>query len=341
MRALLLVNIASSRDRDRVAVLTSVSGDEARAVALRFNLGTVLSLDGLAAGSVNSNFQLKTNRGTFFLRLYEEQSLDGAHRDVALVNFLSQVAVVTPAPLVSTAGERLVVISGKPAVLFPWVPGTMRCQASVTTHEVRAVGRALAQIHRAGESAPVGSISAGRFRPEDLFQRIDRIERANDARFVSEVPGLRKSLELAVAGRDTKLTQGLTHGDLFRDNVLWSAQGEIAALLDFESAARGPFVFDLMVTALAWCTGNVLDESLASALVRGYTEVRPLSDQERAAMLSEGSLAALRFTITRITDFAMRADSEGPRVVKEWKRFWFRYLSLQALGQDAIAAWGT
>ncbi len=298
------------------------------------------SLDGLAAGSVNSNFRLTTDRGTFFMRLYEEQSHDGAKRDVALVDFLSQVGVSTPAPLVAADGNRLVVISGKPAVLFPWISGSMRCQASVTPREARAVGEALARIHRAGELAPEGTIGEGRFRPEDLFQRIDRIERANDARFVNEVPGLRKSLETIVAARDATLPHGLTHGDLFRDNVLWNDQNEISALLDFESAAKGPFVFDLMVTILAWCTGNVLDESLASALVRGYTEVRPLSDRERSAMFNEGSLAALRFTITRITDFAMRGDTSGPRIVKEWKRFWFRYLSLQALGQDAIAAWG-
>ena len=323
-----------------MAVLTRVSSDDVQKLATQFGLGTVSSLEGLAAGSVNSNFRLNTDRGTFFLRLYEEQSHEGAERDVALVNFLSQSDVATPAPLVSIAGDRLVTISAKPAVLFPWVAGTMRCQASVTPCDVKTVGVALARIHRAGESAPPGTIGEGRFRPEDVVQRIDSIERANDARFVNEVPGLRKSLELAVAGRDASLPNGLTHGDLFRDNVLWNDQNGIAALLDFESASRGPFVFDLMVTILAWCMGNSLDETLASELVRGYTEVRLLTEPERRAMLNEGSLAALRFTVTRITDFALRTDVSGPRIVKEWKRFWFRYLSLQALGQETIANWG-
>ncbi len=338
---LLLVNRSGCRDRAQVAVLTPVSDADARALATKFDFGTLSSIEGLAAGSVNSNFRINTSRGVFFMRLYEEQSVDGARRDVGLVKYLSQIGVATPAPLLTSSGESLVTVSGKPAAVFPWIAGTIRCQATVTTHEVRAVGGALARVHSAGEFAPEGVIGEGRFRPEDLFDRIDRIERANDVRFVSEVPGLRRSLELVVAARDSGLVIGLTHGDLFRDNVLWSDQNEIAALLDFESASRGPFVFDLMVTILAWCTGNVLDEVLASELVRGYTEVRPLNDRERAAMLTEGSLAALRFTITRITDFALRTDAVGPAIVKAWKRFWFRYLSLQALGQEKIAAWGT
>jgi homoserine kinase type II len=323
-----------------VAVLTSVSDAEAQTLAARFDLGALASIEGLAAGSVNSNYRVEASRGTFFLRLYEEQSVDGARRDVELVKYLSQVGVATPTPLLTSSGEALTTVAGKPAAMFPWIAGTMRCQASVTLREARAVGRALARIHNAGAQAPHGVIGEGRFRPEDMFLRIDRIERANDARFVSEVPGLRKSLELAVAARDGGVPFGLTHGDLFRDNVLWNDQNEIAALLDFESASRGPFVFDLMATILAWCMGNTLDETLASELVRGYTDVRPLSDRERAAMLTEGSLAALRFTITRITDFALRTGAVGPAIVKDWKRFWFRYLSLQALGQEKIAAWG-
>ena len=38
-------------------------------------------------------------------------------------------------------------------------------------------------------------------------------------------------------------------------------------------------------------------------------------------LATEGNIAALRFTITRITDFAMRAGI-GDRVVKDWRRFY-------------------
>ena len=49
-----------------------------------------------------------------------------------------------------------------------------------------------------------------------------------------------------------------------------------------------------------------------------------------------GSFAALRFTITRITDYAMRAATSEPRVVKDWRRFQARFDKLQALGSDGL-----
>jgi homoserine kinase type II len=71
-------------------------------------------------------------------------------------------------------------------------------------------------------------------------------------------------------------------------------------------------------------------------MCKGYAGVRPLRDSEREALLVEGSFAALRFTITRITDYAMRAATSEPRVVKDWRRFQARYDKLQALGSDGL-----
>ena len=40
----------------------------------------------------------------------------------------------------------------------------------------------------------------------------------------------------------------------------------MCALLDFESASRGPFAYDLAVTLMAWCYGERFDETLVSRL---------------------------------------------------------------------------
>jgi hypothetical protein len=51
---------------------------------------------------------------------------------------------------------------------------------------------------------------------------------------------------------------------------------------------------------------------------------------------AEASFAALRFTITRITDYAMRTDAAGPRVVKDWRRFMRRFDELRELGSAGL-----
>lgn len=278
---------------------------------------------------MNSNYALDGEGGRLFLRLYEEQGLDGARRECAMLERLAGKGVPTPAPLRRLDGEHISVVRGKPAVLFPWRDGHMRCQAGVTPADAARVGEAVARVHVAGAGEPV---EPGRFEVEALGARLDRIRASADPTFAPMVPALRASLARAHAARDPSLPRGLTHGDLFRDNVLWASSGQLSALLDFESACEDAFAYDLMVTVLSWCFGDDLDPRLASAMREGYERVRPLTEREKQGLCAEGAFAAMRFTITRITDYAMRTSATGPRVVKEWRRFAKRFEKLDSLG---------
>jgi homoserine kinase type II len=317
-----------------MAVLTPLSDDDARLLLGAYGVGELRALAGVAAGSVNSNFALDVEGRRLFLRLYEERDMEGAAQEAAMLDRLAGAGVPTPAPLRRIDGGLVSSIAGKPAALFPWRDGTMRCQASVSPVDARRVGRALAEVHLAGVGERCGS---GRFRYDDLLGRLDFVAGSGNAEFAALVPRLRQQLGHVHAARDPSLPSAMTHGDLFRDNVLWEDSGEIAALLDFESACAGTFAYDLMVTILSWCVGADLDGSLATALRQGYESVRPLGDAERRGLWSEGRFAALRFTITRITDYALRDGSEGPRVVKDWRRFMMRFEKLQQLGPGGLA----
>jgi homoserine kinase type II len=318
-----------------MAVLTAVDEGDAEGLLAAHGLGPLRLLAGIAGGSVNSNFALEVPQGRFFLRLYEEQDRAGAERETAMLERLAAAGVPTPSPLRRLDGDFVSQVRGKPAALFPWREGQMRCQAGVTADDARRLGAALAQMHLAGagEEAP-----AGRFRFGDLLRRLEGIAASGDPHFVPLVPALRASLERLHGVRDGGLPGGLLHGDLFRDNVLWDAHGEVAALLDFESACQGSYAYDVMVTVLSWCFGDDFDPGLASALRAGYEGVRPLSEAERRSLCVEGSFAALRFAITRITDYAMRTGTTGPRVVKDWTRFRKRFEKLQALGDAGVRA---
>jgi homoserine kinase type II len=318
-----------------MAVLTRVAESEARAFLDAYDAGDLRTLEGLACGSVNSNFCVETDGGRLFLRLYEERDLRGARHEAEMLTRLAHAGVPTPAPLRRRDGGLVSVLSGKPAALFPWREGTMRCQAGVTAADARSVGAALARVHLAGADEVC---DAGRFRFSDLAGRLDRIATSGDARFAALVPRLRSALERTHAARDPALPVGLTHGDLFRDNVLWDDRGAIAALLDFESACQGTFAYDLMVTVLSWCVGDALEPGLARSMREGYEGIRPLSEREKQGLHAEAAFATLRFTVTRITDYALRTGAGGPRVVKDWRRFLMRFETLESLGTIGLRA---
>jgi homoserine kinase type II len=124
------------------------------------------------------------------------------------------------------------------------------------------------------------------------------------------------------------------HGDLFRDNVLWNGS-ELSALLDFESASHGPFVYDVLVTMAAWCYRDAFDVGLARGLAEGYETERPLEPREKHALRVEGALGMLRFATTRITDFSLRVP-KGAKPVRDYRRFLARLSFIEAGALDGV-----
>jgi homoserine kinase type II len=322
-----------------MATYTDLQLLQAREVGAKFGL-SVAEVVAVPAGSVNSNYRLVLeDRTPLFARIYEEQDRAGAEGEARLLDHLAKNGVATPRPLPRSDGGGFTAAieteRGPRAIaLFPWRDGDILCQARITPAVAEKVGRKLAEVHRIGATFP--EPRPGRFRVSDLKVRLERIAAAEERELCEMAPRLSERLARAERARDPGLPHGLIHGDLFRDNVLWR-DGEVVALLDFESACDGSWAYDLMVTALAWCYGSDLDEKLVRAMFRGYASERRPSPAELGALSNEGRIGALRFTITRITDFEMRRGL-GDRVMKDYRRFFARHERLVELG-DTLASW--
>lgn len=315
-----------------MALYTPLPLSDAQALAKRFGKN-VVAVTGIRGGSVNSGYRLDLDDGkSLFARIYEEQDEAGARRDVALSLGLVASGVPTPAPLLTTSGEGIVLLgdgpSRKPVALVPWVAGEMRCQASVVPEDAHQVGAALAKFHAAAPKLPPTSPS--RFDLEGLLARCDKIAEGPDDVLSSWADPLRAWLREVSARRVADCPRGVIHGDVFRDNVLFDGP-RLTAILDFESASEGPFTFDIAVTMLAWCFGDDFDPKLARALLAGYQSVRKLDESERRGLFYEAHFGALRFATTRITDYAMRAG-DGTNITKDYRRFLFRMGRLRKFG---------
>lgn len=321
-----------------MAILTPLDLEAARALGHEYGL-EVSAIEGLMAGSVNSNFALSTSTGRFFLRVVEEQGVAGAAREARLLALLARRGVPTPEPLPRTiGGGHTASHVGKPVVVFPFVEGSSLRQRDVTPASIRVVGAAIARVHAVGASLSSAELDdvagASRFDVGAMIQRLDGlpVELADDVRSTRD--RLRAFFE-SVEARPAPSEMGLIHGDLFRDNVLFRGP-ELVALLDFESASQGSLAFDVMVTALAWCFGDELDPTLVHALFDGYSSVRALGPEHAEVLLAEGRLACARFTTTRITDFELRPRGVG--VYKDFRRFVRRMDALERLGARGLAA---
>ncbi len=314
-----------------MALLTPLPTTDAEAILREYGL-ELLQISPLAAGSVNSNFFLEArhqvggSRARYFARLYEEQDEAGAHFEVQVNRHLLTAGLPVARPVMCLSGESTRMYHGKPFALYQRLEGEVLCQSRVTPRVARSVGSALAGVHQA-ELGELG-LPAGRFGFADMLERAARVEGSGREDLLPAARRVRDLVGELQARRLGALPGGLIHGDLFRDNVLVLDE-EVSGLLDFESACRGPYVYDLMVTSMAWCYGNEFEETLLRALFEGYQSVRPLDASERSALVTEGSIACVRFVSTRLTDFSLRvAPHASP--ARHYGRFFDRLAALQA-----------
>lgn len=313
-----------------MAILTVLTFEHAFELLASYDL-ELIELSPLSAGSVNSNFFLQAKRKdgeaiSLFARIFEEQGNAGAEFELLLNERLYETDISVASPIRRKDGGLCCLHEGKPFALYRRVSGEVTCQARVNVARCFAVGQSLAQVHCADIRGL--ELKPSRFGFEQIRERLERVRAAGRDELVAAVERLAADCERISALRDTDLPTGLIHGDLFRDNVLLS-DDTVSGLLDFESASLGPYVYDLMVTILAWCFGDAFDLELVRAMVRGYETIRPLSKKERDALVTEGCVACIRFASTRLTDFTLRVPC-GATPGRDFRRFFARQDALES-----------
>ena len=286
-----------------MAQFTALAESEIARLADAFQLGDVRACAPIAAGTINSNFRVTTDRGDYFVRINEGKSEADVAWEARVVRALADGGVVTPAPVLAGDGKPYAPLGRKWVSVFPWRDGKHLAPDEVTAEHADKFGAALAELHRVGLAVPAAWRRGSIYEHEHLVARYDRFADTLDPALGRAIAVLADELVFADAAQRTRrrATQGIIHGDLFRDNVLWEA-GEVVAILDFEQASGGSLAYDLGVCINDWCWADGPRIDLAVALVAGYQRVRPLTQADRDALPIEVRVAATRFTITRITD---------------------------------------
>lgn len=324
-----------TRSGRKMAIYTELSADELGEIARAFSLGPVSAYRFLPEGSINTNVVLTTERGRYVVRHTTVRTEDDLRFEAELLSHLSLAHF--PAPVMLRAGsEPFVALAGGRACVFGYLVGEELSRARFTEEHALRLGAELARLHRAAMSFgghrenPYGSTCvegwlAGLLRHADA-------EVARAAHELSEIRGRAPALERGL------LPQGIVHADLFIDNVKWLGD-RVAAFFDFEMACRDAFVLDLAITLNAWCfdQGSYL-ASRCRALVAGYQSERPLTAQERSALHSYAVFGAVRYAASRIRDFHLSPLPPEKLFRKDFRTYWARARSLDAMGQEGFAA---
>jgi len=265
-----------------MAALTDLHQAELANWLPQYGVGELSDYQRISTGIENSNYYVNTtdtsNVHRWVLTILE-QDYPSRQLLVPLASTLQRAGLPVPRIVANSTGETVVPLAGKPAILSTCLPGTH--PVNPTTKQCSAVGRFLARFHRAGASV--------RSHARPFIRDYDWLATNSDAvkmhlsfdqqtllrRALGHLRSLLSRHDLAC------LPSGVIHGDLFRDNVLFTKSG-LSGVLDFHHAGDHYLLFDIAVAANDWCTDGSgrLDTERAIALLRAYNGERELTTEE-------------------------------------------------------------
>ncbi|HEX7881802.1 MAG TPA: homoserine kinase [Afipia sp.] len=284
-----------------MAVYTDVTAEELADFLVPYGIGDLLSYKGIAEGVENSNYLLHTSKGYFFLTLYEKRvAVKDLPFFLGLMAHLATHGITCPQPVVTTSGEALGTLAGRPAAIIDFLEGVWPRKPSVA--HCAAVGQALAKMHLAGADFSMSRanvLSVRGWRPlfDQAGARADGVQHGLRVLLGAELDHLERHWP-------GDLPKGVIHADLFPDNVLFLGD-KLSGLIDFYFACNDMFAYDVAICLNAWCfeVDHSFNVTKARAFLNAYTRERKLTAAEQDALPLLARGAAMRFLLTRLVDW--------------------------------------
>ncbi len=289
-----------------MAVYTEVSGEDIAAFLDEYDIGSLVSLKGIAEGVENTNYLLFTDRAEFIVTLYEKRvAAEELPFFLGLMEHLAARGVPCPTPIHGRDGGTLRELCGRPAAIVSFLTGVWPRRPQ--PEHCAALGEALARLHIAGADfgmARSNTLSLAGWRPlfEACRARADAVQVGLGAAIEAELGHLEREWPGA-------LSAGVIHADLFPDNVFFEGF-RLTGLIDFYFACNDFFAFDVAVCLNAWCFERNGEFNITKArhMLSSYRRVRPFSADELAALPLLARGAALRFLLTRLYDWLNQVE---------------------------------
>lgn len=252
----------------------------------------VLSRYGLTAETVvpvgnsamNQNYRVDSAQGHLFVCIYRA-GLDPVRVAAAerMARHVHESGIPAALPLESRDGRTLHVIERRLVAVFPWIDGATLPRGVIDPGGAMRLGTVLGRLHATLADYHDPALRSGRSGASwDTGRAIDVLSRVDDLiRYYPAPPAwqqdvqrvLRRRLQLLEsgvarprAGFDSLATQPV-HGDFHDGNVLFRADGGLAAVVDWDMCGRLPPAYELL---RAVSFSQLLDEPLLAAFLKGY-----------------------------------------------------------------------
>ena len=289
-----------------MAVYTELNKEQIISFLKLYNIGKLISFHGIIEGIENSNFYLETSEGKYILTIFEKRVNESEIPFfINIMKHLSNRKFLCPKPVVDNKKNYLQRLQNKPAIVVSFLKGSSKTQ--ITNKDSFNVGSNMASMHLKSNDfmdKRVNSLSMS-----GLNQLITSCSQSIPTSTLNEIEPnilqeIQHSFNFCSKYWPKKLPQGFIHADMFPDNVFFN-DDKISGVIDFYFSCIDIFAYDLAIAVNAWCFDEklVFNDKKFVSLIKGYSSVRNLSEEELFYLPLLSQTAAMRFLLTRLYDW--------------------------------------
>ncbi len=287
-----------------MAVYTKLSKIQLENFFSKYDLGKIINHKEIKEGIENTNYFIKTEKGSFILTLYEKRVEE---KDlpffIGLMKNLFDKRFPSPEPIINRNGSYISEILNKKAAVVSFLNGYSK--KILNPNECYQVGLYSAKLHSitkdlSGKRENKLSVSSWR----GIYNKVKR-----DCSTINKnLPKIiEKNLDEIEKEWPKNIPSGIIHADLFPDNIFFK-DAKLSGIIDYYFSCYDFYAFEIAICLNALCFEGK-NENLsfnvtkAKKFINGYSSIRALTEEEKQSLKVLCKGAAIRFLLTRVFDY--------------------------------------
>ena len=229
----------------------------------------------LDGGSENTNYKIDSEVGKIVLTISEQKTIQEAQDLAELLDHLKKNNFDTSELVHTSQNKSLSIYKNKPVMVKRYLEG--KIMSDIPLHLLQQIGADTARLHKISVPDYVRDIMwCGKERFNEVKQY------ALNSPFDLWLKDTHSYIDKNTA---PDLPKAFIHSDIFGSNIIINNDETKATIMDFEEATHYYRVFDIAVLFISLCVqSGDIDFIRASSILKGYTSVTRLTDEEKQAL---------------------------------------------------------
>ena len=283
-----------------MAVFTNISKNELELFIKDYDIGNLLSFEGILEGIENTNYKILTSKNIYILTIFEKRTEQSELPFfINLQEHLVKKKFLCPKPVEDKNGKIINTLKGKSCVIISYLMGEKI--KKVTEDHCKQVGNIMSLFHL--NTKDFKKVRSNKLSYDEWHKIYLKCLSVNSSKFKDCIEIIKIELSFLNKNWPSSLPVGIIHGDVFQDNVFFK-NDIFSGLIDFYFSCNDFLSYDIALMVNAWCFDekNIFNQSKFKILIQGYEKNRLLTKKEMdyLSILLRG--ASLRILLTRIHD---------------------------------------